>query len=100
MRKFGNYVFASVMLVLAMLTMARYRQISDFRSKSQEFVFVVSGDKSEISAAKTDLSKLTFQPVEEEMIEQGIYRLRVKCPPDKVRYISSILSAMKILRED
>lgn len=88
------------MLLLAVLTVAKYRQISDFRSNSREFFFVVSGNESEISNAKEDLSNLTFQPVEEEMIEQGVYRLRVKCPPDKVGHIFSILSSMKILKED
>lgn len=88
------------MFLLAGLTIIRYRQISEFRSKSIEFSFVVSGDESDISAARSDLTNMTFQSVEQEDIGGGKYRLWVRCPPDSVGSVSSFLHGKKILKEE
>lgn len=85
------------MLVMAFLTMARYKHISEFRARSRDFALVVVGDESEISAARVHLRKMTFQSVEQEDIGDGRYRLRFRCPPDSVDGISMLLS--KTLRE-
>lgn len=93
-------MFAFLMLIMAFLTVARYRYISEFRAKSQEFSIVVVGDESDISAIRADLRNMTFQSVEQEDMGDGRYRLRIKCPPENADGIFSVFSGFKILRED
>lgn len=100
MSRYGNYIFAFLMLVMASLTVARYRYISEFRANSREFSIVVVGGESDVSAIRADLRNKTFQSVEQEDIGDGRYRLRIKCPPDSVDGIFSGLSGFKIFRED
>jgi hypothetical protein len=82
------------MLSLTALTLARYLEIVDFKKSSEEFVFVVEGDASRISKLKTNIQNLTYQTVQEEMIEEGVYRLRVRCPPDKINSVWALLGRL------
>lgn len=95
---FANYSFVALMLLLASLTFFKYKEISDFRSKSEEFTFVVAGDDSSVAAAAGRLQHLTYQNVEKEPMDGGRYRLRIKCPPDKIGGIKSLL--VGIILED
>lgn len=86
-----RYAFPVVMCLLAILTVAKYRSIVHFKSESREYSFVVSADKSEISGVKSRLQNYTYQSVDDEMIEEGLYRLTVRCPPDKIGFIKGTL---------
>ena len=88
------------MLVMAFLTVARYRYISEFRAKSQEFSIVVVGEESDVSAIRADLRNMTFQSVEQEDMGDGRYRLKVRCPPESVDSVFSVLSLRKLLGEN
>lgn len=86
-----KYLFPLLMCTLAILTIAKYRSIVSFKDQSKEFTFVVSADKAEISDVKNRLEKYTYQSVEDEMIEEGVYRLTVRCPPDKVGFVKGMM---------
>jgi len=79
------------MFLLTALTVAKYRSIVVFKNESREFTFVVSADKSAMSGVKSKLESYTYQPVEDEMVEDGLYRLTVRCPPDKIGIIKGML---------
>ena len=100
MSRYGNYTFAFLMLIMAFLTVARYRYISEFKAKSQDFSIVVVGEKADVSAIRADLRNMTFQSVDQEDIGDGRYRLRIKCPPESADSIFSVFSGFKILREN
>lgn len=87
------------MLFLTSLTIFRYKEIRDFRNKSKEFTFVVSGDDLSLTTATEQLHQFTYQNVEKEALDNGLYRIKIKCPPDKVGGIRSLLSGLKILEE-
>ena len=86
-----KYFFPLMMFLLTVLTVAKYSSIVSFKSRSEEFTFVVSADKAEISGVKSKLENYTYQPVEDEMVEEGLYRLTVRCPPDKIGLIKGML---------
>ena len=92
--KFKNYIFAFLMLFLTTLTMAKYFEINYFKRNSEEFTFVVEGDANRILKLKKDIQNFTYQTVQEEMIQEGIYKLRVRCPPDKVNSIWALLGRL------
>lgn len=80
-----------MMCLLTVLTVAKYKSIATFKSESKEFTFVVSADESEISGVKSKLENYTYQPVENEMVKEGLYRLTVRCPPDKIGIIKGFI---------
>jgi hypothetical protein len=86
-----RYFFPLMMFLLTALTVAKYRSIVAFKNESQEFTFVVSADKAEISGVKSKLENYTYQPVEDEMVEEGLYRITVRCPPEKIGLIKGML---------
>lgn len=94
----NNYFFLA-MLFLATLTVVRYRHIMEYRNSSKEFTFVVSGDQESLFAAKSDISKMTLQSVEHELIGQGLYRLKFRCPPDDLGRVQSKLERMSLAKE-
>lgn len=94
-----NYTFVATMIFLASLTAIKYKHIRDFKNNSVEYTFMVEGDKSDISSVKSRIQSLTYQSVDDEMIEEGLYRLTVRCPPDNLSSISSLLSGRR-LKED
>ncbi len=88
-------VFIFLMIFLSVLTVAKYRKIYYIKSNSKEFTFVIEGDEKKISNLKLNIQEITYQQVDEEKIEEGKYRLRIKCPPDRINYIWSLLSKIQ-----
>jgi len=86
-----KYFFPLAMFLLTALTVAKYRSIVVFKNESREFTFVVSADKSAMSGVKSKLENYTYQPVEDEMVEEGLYRLTFRCPPDKIGLIKGMI---------
>ena len=79
-----DIVFPLLMCFLTLATVYRYGVVKKFVESSQEYSFVVEADDVRLSQIKSELQGVTFQKVEQEMIEDGVYRITVKCPPDKV----------------
>ena len=87
-----DYAFALVMCFLTVLTAFRYGSVRRFVEQSREYSFVVDADASSLERMKADLRGATFQGVEGEAMEDGRYRLTVRCPPDKVGFIWSLIN--------
>lgn len=87
--------FIFLMVILSVLTIAKYREISYVKSNSKEFTFIIEGDEKKISNLKLDIQEITYQHVDKEKIEEGKYRLRIKCPPERMNYIWSLLSKIQ-----
>jgi hypothetical protein len=87
-----DLVFPLVMCFLTLATVYRYAIVRDFISDSREYSFVVEADGDKLPRIKADLRGVTFQDVEEERIEDGLYRITLRCPPDKVGLMWSFLS--------
>ncbi len=84
------------MLCLMLLTLLRYVEIRNFESKSKEYSFVVEGKFADVSAMKADLSNRTRQPVDEELITDGQYKLTFRCPPEKIGFVFSMLDKFNL----
>lgn len=88
----SSYIFAVAMCLIASMTVYRYVEISRFREKSVEYDFVVSAGEPEMADIKSRLRGMTFQSVDDEIIDEGIHRLTVRCPPDKIGIVKELLS--------
>jgi hypothetical protein len=80
------------MCLIASMTVYRYVEISRFREKSVEYDFVVSAGDTEMADIKSMIRGMTFQSVDDEIIDEGIHRLTVRCPPDKIGIVKELLS--------
>lgn len=89
-----DYAFALVMGVLTVATAVRYGAVRRFVDSSREYSFVVEADEASLGRMKSGLRGATFQGVEGEAIEDGLYRITVRCPPDKVGAIWSLINRM------
>lgn len=87
--------FVLLMIVFSVLTLAKYREISRIKSNSKEFTFIISGEEKEVFNLKSNIQGITYQPVYEEKIESGKYRLKIKCPPEKMHFIFNLLSRVE-----
>lgn len=83
--------FIFLMIFLSVLTIAKYREIYRIKSNSKEFTFVIEGDEKEILSLKSNIQGITYQPVDGEKIEEGKYKLKIRCPPDKINYVWNLL---------
>lgn len=90
---FKKFAFPIAMLFLMVMTIVKYDQIRRFRASSEKYSFVVVGE--DIASVKEKLESITYQPVEEEVLYDGARRLIVRCPPDKLGLISSILNTRR-----
>lgn len=87
-----DLVFPVVMCLLTLATVYRYGVVRDFIRHSREYSFVVEADGSSLGRIKSGLEGATFQKVEEEALEDGRYRIKIRCPPDKVGLMWSMLN--------
>jgi hypothetical protein len=94
-----RYAFAILMILLMSITIWRYAEIIDFEARSKEHSFVVSGDLADVSAMKADLQNITRQPVEDEFMTDGSYRLTFRCPPEKVGSVWSRLEKFNLKKQ-
>lgn len=79
------------MLFLGVLTFVKYQEIKNFKERSQEFTFVISANPDKISSLKNDLANFTYQNVIEEEISNNNYKITIRCPPDKMRFVYKLL---------
>lgn len=86
--------FPLVMCALTLATVYRYGVVRNFISDSREYTFVVEADGDRVPRIKADLQGATFQRVEGEQLEDGLYKITLRCPPDKVGIMWSILNKM------
>lgn len=89
-----DYAFALLMGVLTVATAVRYASVRRFVDSSREYSFVVEVDEASIDRMKSGLREATFQGVDGEALEDGLYRITVRCPPDKVGAVWSLINRM------
>lgn len=80
------------MLVIGLLTVARYRTVQDFRERSVSHGIVVESE--DIDAVEEALRGATFQPVNREKISGNRYRIVLRCPPESVDGISKLIDGL------
>jgi hypothetical protein len=95
-----DYAFAIAMCVLTLATAYRYGSVRRFVDRSREYSFVVEMDEAGMMRMKSDLRGATFQGVEGEAIDDGLYRITVRCPPDKVGLVWSLINRMSEKRAE
>lgn len=86
-----DYIFPSVMCLLTLATVYRYREVKQFINQSREYSFVVDADGDQASRIKSGLEGATFQRVDGQALDDGRYMFTVRCPPDKLWMMWSIL---------
>lgn len=86
-----DFIFPAVMCLLTVATVHRYRSVRHFIDQSREYVFVVEADGNQVPRIKSDLEGATFQRVDGELMEDGRYKFTVRCPPEKVGLMWSML---------
>ena len=87
-----SYFFATAMLLIATMTVYRYVEIKSFKDKSVSYDFVVNAGETEMSDIKNRLRGMTFQSVDDQIIDEGTHRLTVRCPPDKIGLVREFIS--------
>lgn len=95
-----DLAFPLLMCALTLATVYRYGVVRDFIRESREYTFVVKADGHDVSRIKSSLEGATFQRVEGEMVEDGVYRITVRCPPDKVGNVWSLLGRLSGREEE
>jgi hypothetical protein len=96
MSNFNRYLFPFMMFSLMLITLLKYSEIRDFKSNSKEHSFMVEGKFVDISAMKADLMNRTHQPVDEELVKDGQYKLTFRCPPEKIGFVFSMLDKFNL----
>jgi hypothetical protein len=101
MSNLNRYLFPFLMFSLMLITLLKYSEIRDseirdFKSNSKEHSFVVEGKFVDISAMKADLMNRTHQPVDEELVTDGQYKLTFRCPPEKIGLVFSMLDKFNL----
>lgn len=94
-----DYAFALIMCVLTLMTAFRYVAIRRFVDGSERYSFVIEADKQTVVEMKRKLEGVTFQSVIDEMLDEGVYKITVKCPPEKVTSVWVLLSNILERRE-
>lgn len=94
-----DYAFALIMCILTLITAFRYAAIRRFVDGSERYSFVVEADNQTVAEMKRKLEGATFQAVRDEMLDEGVYRITVKCPPEKVTSVWVLLSNILERRE-
>lgn len=98
MKKLAPFVFPVVMVLLGVASFARYAAIQNFRSRSTNHQMVV--ETGDIESVQRAIRDATFQPVESELISGDRYRIVVRCPPDKVGYVSGLIQRLGAKQAD
>lgn len=91
--KTKGYFFIVIMTVLMTATSVRFYQIDRFKKSSEKFSVVVSEES--FKKVKSGLEDITFQPVEEELLDDGSYRLTFRCPPEKLQNLWRLIDLRK-----
>ena len=88
-----------IMCLLTVATAVGYSRIADLRRLGQEYNFVVRTDSEGISEIRANLADNDFCRVEELEISEGLYRITVRCPADKVGAMWSVMNRIAEKRE-
>lgn len=88
--KLRDYTFPVLMCLLTVATAAMYGHIANF---GREYSFVVRTDEAGVSKMKSDLAGADLLDFEAGEVEDGIYRITVKCPRGKVGAMMRVMES-------
>jgi hypothetical protein len=94
-----DFSFAFLMLALTAVTAYRYSSIESFRRGSADYSLIIRAEESEVPEIKSEIRGLTFQPVGDESVKDGFYRITFRCPPDKLGGVWKVLSKFSEKKE-
>lgn len=93
--KISGYLLPLAMCILTVATVARYAQMAEIRRSGQEYNFLVRTDENGVMKIRSDLAEADLHKVQESEIEDGLYRITVRCPPDKARSMWSVMAGRR-----
>lgn len=88
------------MCVLTMATAVSYTRIVHLRRAGREYNFVVRTDDEGVVKIRSDLAVADLHGVRQSQIEDGLYRITVRCPPEKIGAMWSVMSGLLDRRFD
>lgn len=83
------------MCILTVATVAKYAQLAEIKRAGQEYNFLVRTDEEGVMKIRSDLAAADLHGVDENEIEDGLYRITVRCPPDKARSMWFVMSGRR-----
>lgn len=83
------------MCLLTVATAWRYGSIVEANRGTKVYSFIVETDRDGFSRMASDLEESFCREVKGEEVSDGLYRLTIRCPPDKV---STVWDAIKGFR--
>ena len=93
--KIRGYILPLAMCILTVATVARYSQLAETRKSGQEYNFLVRTDEDGVMKIRSDLAEADLHRVEDSEIEDGLYRITVRCPPEKARSMWSVMAGRR-----
>ena len=93
--KLRDFAFPLVMCLLTAATAWRYGSIVDSNKGTKVYSFLLETDRDGFSRIASGLEGSVCREVGGEEVSDGLYRLTVRCPPDKV---STVWDAIKGFR--
>lgn len=79
--RFRGYIFPALMCLLTVATAVRYAQVSE---ENKVYHFVVRTDEDGLSRIMNSLTVADIRGVEKAEIDDGLYRISVRCSKDKL----------------
>jgi len=70
------------------------------RRAGREYNFVVRTDDEGVVKIRSDLAVADLHGVRQSQIEDGLYRITVRCPPEKIGAMWSVMSGLLDRRFD
>lgn len=90
MKRLRGYIFPVLMCLLTVATAAMYGRIATLGA---EYSFVVKTDEGGLSRMMADLALADLHEFEAGEVEDGLYRIVVKCPKGKVGAMMRVMES-------
>ena len=98
MSKPYRFLFPIVMATMMVATIFRYESIRSFRERSSEHRFDV--EVEDLDSVVKAIKDATLQPVHVESMDEGRYRIVVRCPAESVGVVTSIMQGLGCKRHE
>lgn len=90
MNRLRGYIFPALMCLLTVATAAMYGRVAGLGG---EYSFVVRTDEAGLSRMMADLELADLHEFEAGEVEDGLYRIVVKCPKGKVGAMMRVMES-------
>lgn len=86
-----DFFFPAVMCALTLATAWRYASIVDEAKGPRVYSFLLETDREGMSRIESGLEDSLCRGVEGEEVADGLYRLTLRCPPDKFETVWGVI---------